>query len=1282
MSTFKMNSKSLAKKAALAALSVAAACAGLLTANTAQAEPMSCLSNNPADWPASSKPYFMLAADTSGSMTSTVGNPAINSSCGYGSTRIAHLRCAMKNAVTAFSGQVHFGLATFPRKQTGCGAGCYTTCTYSDYPNNLTNPGCGPGTGANRRGAFIQVPMLQDAFWQVPPPADNTATLLSWVDNVCTSNVELFADGFTPLNGMLRDLKSYFASQWVAQDNSVTYTTPLATQDLAGTGVNGSTACRPVNIIFITDGGETCDAIGSANAIAADLYTNGVTVGGKNWKIRTYVINFAGGGLNESNQIAAAGGTGTSIQANDETALSIALSNIIAGAVQPESCDNVDNNCNGCTDEGFKHYCNVQQTCCSWMTTAQRNTCLSQYTATITAADPDGDLTKLPCTTVAQQADPASWLCYNPGESCDNVDNNCSSGVDEGVNKCGNPLHCPLTETCNGSDDDCDGVIDDGVCSGCVPSAEICDGCDNDCDGLIDEGIASVPCGQATPPNCQGTLVCAQKNNPGGQIGACVGGGFNQCSNNPQAEACDMIDNDCDGIIDDGVAPAECVPPGTPANLNYGPNSQCKKGTQACGSNQCVGFIGPSSEVCDGIDNDCDGVVDDNVFGVGLQCGLNQAPCTPGLTVCVNGTLVCQGGNPPQPEVCDGTDNNCNGQVDEAPLADGPAAGMNGCWNLPGNCCSFGGLEWCPPPGGSCTDVGSLLPPCNKGTLSCQGGAWTCVGSKGPGTETCDGADNDCDGSVDEDPLPQVGDVCGTDTGECQTGNLQCLAGVLDCVGDVPPSPEICDGLDNDCDTVNDNGIPVGGNCTPDYDPNLYPNPPVFPPCQPGTLQCDANGNTTCVGGLGPNPEVCDGIDNDCDGTIDEPGVAPNGIDGTANPADPTQLIGADCGDANSCGQGKYVCVNGVVVCQGSTPIEPETCDCEDNDCDGVVDNGMNLCSTGKDCVQSALGCQCAEPCGNGEIQCPGGQECVDGTVNGQPGKYCFPNPCPEDCAGKAVTDPGTGQVECAPSGTPAGADCIAPPVCVCKGLPGCHEPCFGVTCDSGLVCTAYGAKAGTCVTDNCYNVPCQGCDTACHSGSCVDNPCVPNPCAAGEVCKPSDDFTVYTCVGSCADVTCPGNQKCVDGKCADTCESCPAGKVCDPTTLMCVDNKCADGPLCSDGSCCDPVTGNCGDCPCAGVVCPEGQKCEADECVHDATGGTGGTGATGGTGGSTNTTTGAGGTGGSGTPKGGWGLATGGGGCSCRVADDNSSSRYGLGFAALAIALTVARRRNRKNAA
>src|SRR6185436_1943287 len=112
------------------------------------------------------------------------------------------------------------------------------------------------------------------------------------------------------------------------------------------------------------------------------------------------------------------------------------------------------------------------------------------------------------------------------------------------------------------------------------------------------------------------------------------------------------------------------------------------------------------------------------------------------------------------------------------------------------------------------------------------------------------------------------------------------------------------------------------------------------------------------------------------------------------------------------------------------------------------------------------------------------------------------------------------------------------------------------------------------CVLDTCYNIPCPGCDKACNNGACVDNPCKADTCPKDQVCKPSDDFTKFDCVPSCAAVDCPSGKTCVDGACVANCPACKKGQACDlsQSPPTCVADQCTKP--CANGACCDPVTG------------------------------------------------------------------------------------------------------------
>jgi len=190
------------------------------------------------------------------------------------------------------------------------------------------------------------------------------------------------------------------------------------------------------------------------------------------------------------------------------------------------------------------------------------------------------------------------------------------AGVDSAVPI---PDSCVATmETCNGLDDDCDGIADDeltrmcgnacgtgvetctlGTWGGCTvpePETEVCDNIDNNCNGLIDDDVTR-PC----------------SNDCGEGLEACTGGVWGACSvGPPEPELCDNVDNDCNGMVDEMLS-LSCT-----ATSGCGP---------VMGTSVCVGgTYGPCdallpAEVCNGVDDDCNGTIDD---GAGCPCILRH----------------------------------------------------------------------------------------------------------------------------------------------------------------------------------------------------------------------------------------------------------------------------------------------------------------------------------------------------------------------------------------------------------------------------------------------------------------------------------------------------------------------------------------------------------------------------------------------------------------------------------------------------------------------------------
>jgi hypothetical protein len=557
----------------------------------------------------------------------------------------------------------------------------------------------------------------------------------------------------------------------------------------------------------------------------------------------------------------------------------------------------------------------------------------------------------------------------NPGavEQCDGADNDCNGAVDDNIFG----PDCSLTGgVCAGSRQKCEGG-DWTMCSGVAsfgPDYEAeeaaCDGVDNDCDGRIDEGCPcnpgqSQPCGNAAGECQQGVQNCAD-----GTWGACEG------EVGPTDDTCDGRDNDCDGDIDEEVEAAapDCE---LSEGVCAGAKALCagQNGWSACGAaeygERWLAAEGP--DACDGVDNDCDGRVDEECEcqdGDEQPCGTDVGACAPGVQVCSNGQFGdCREAVEPRDEECDGRDNDCDGNTDEdlaapaCPLNQGVCTGSTqGCGGPDGwNACTPAGYaehdaryvaeegadhcdgvdndcdgqidEGCECENGASQPCGENVGQCTQGEQSCVGGRWTECSGTGPGSEVCDGIDNDCDGTVDEGV---EGPECPLQDGLCGGSRQQCVEGAFADCGAAEYGPlfqaneTFCDRVDNDCDGDTDE------NCAcVDNDQQ---------PCGSNVGAC-TQGQQTCVGGqwaacedeITPVEEVCNGIDDNCNEEADEGLTAPDCGLQVGVCAGAKQRCGADAGWIAACGGDEY----------GPTWVAAETdahCDGQDNDCDGSID--------------------------------------------------------------------------------------------------------------------------------------------------------------------------------------------------------------------------------------------------------------------------------------------------------------------------------------------------------
>ncbi len=806
------------------------------------------------------------------------------------------------------------------------------------------------------------------------------------------------------------------------------------------------------------------------------------------------------------------------------------------------------------------------------------------------------------CRAGALQCDPVAAADV---EQCNGADDDCDGLTDEGRTSCGvgacartvdtcangRPQICSpgqpafVDEDCDGVDDDCDGLIDEdypvlptqcglGVCARngqrrcvaghavdtCVPGAAApsdatCDNVDEDCDGRFDENFA------AFASSC-GIGACAAQ----GQVTCAFGRTQNDCVPGPAGAndaTCDGVDEDCDGAFDEnaGVTATQC---GAGVCASNG-QRVCRNGAFV---NTCVPRAGlPNDVTCDGVDDDCDGRVDEDYVAVAVSCGAGVCAAQ-GATRCVNGRVLedCNPGPSTGADtVCDGLDTDCDGRTDESFASQITQCGAGACVASGRTRCANATVEdTCVPPvaGGSDAACNGVDDDCDgrtdeafvpqattcgvgacaaQGLSSCQAGGLrdTCVVGPSSGTDNdCDGIDDDCDGRVDEAFLAQP-TTCGV--GTCAgAGTRRCVGGqqVDTCRPGTPQDADLaCDGRDTDCDGRVDEGYRARATTC-------------------GLGVCAAVGQTTCVGGgegdtcaprAAPEPgdRTCDGDDGDCDGSVDEGFVAQ----------------ATSCGEGACRGAGVLSCVDGVQSdsCRAGTgSVADRTCDGVDDDCDGRVDENFrvraNQCGVGVCAAVGQLSCEdghpvntCAAlPQAGPDSTCDGRDDDCDGRVDEAYAvsvTVCGLGACAG--AGQRVCVIGVERDTCVPS------DQIGVDDPTCDGT---DDDCDG-NVDEDFVEGDTACGAGVCAATG---------RRVCAAGGAADS-CAPGPTTGDdEDCDGLDD----DCDGSVDEGYVPQNTTCGAGVCAAQGQTACNGGV--------VSDGCVAGPSTDGDVGCDGLDGDC----------------------------------------------------------------------------------------------------------